>query len=295
MSLLPWLLTAVLAVVVAGVTAILSRTPPSREPAVADARRHALGTSAVAMGAAACAALGCATVCLALLSGPGVFGRTLLLLPLAAGIAHTVVVALGELTWPRPRGDMRHARLVRRGPLDAAPRGLVRLAATTLGVIVVLLVTGALAADHTGRRITVGPLGAHVPAGPFPGSHYGGPVAAGLLVLVLVTGVALHVVANRAAVATQDPRVEAAMRRASTHRVLRGATAAGLVLAAELLFMVGSALRDVGSITGPTTPTVLGVIGLLTVIAAVATAVTAVIVACLRAPTVPADARVGAS
>ena len=289
-TLLPWLLVLGLAVVVASGTAVIRRTAPSREAAAAAARRHALGTSVTAIVVAGFATLGCAVTCLSLLSGPGVFGRTLLLMPLVAGIAHTIVILFGELTWPRPQGDVRRARLARRSLLDAAPRRLVRLAATTLAVLVVILVTGALTADHTGRRIAVALPGGEVTASPFPGSHYGGPVAVGLVVLVLATGVALRVVADRPAVTTEDPRIEAALRRASAHRVLRGATAAGLALAAGLLFMVGTSLRSVGSITGIAATAGLGAVGRVAVIAAVAAVLTAVVVACLPAPTVPADA-----
>lgn len=290
MAVLPWLLVCVLALVVAGGSALIRRTAPSRGAAAADARRHALGTSVTAIVVAAVAALGCGMTCLSLLSGPGVYGRTLLLMPLVAGIAHTIAVLLGELTWPRPQGDVRHARLARRDLLDAAPRTLVRLAAVTLAALVVILVTGALTADHTGRRIAVALPDGEVTARPFPGLHYGGPVAVGLIVLVLVTGVALRVVSDRPAVTAEDPRIEAALRRASAHRVLRGATAGGLMLAAGLLLMVGTSLRSLGSITGTAATAGLGAVGGVAVVAAVAAGLTAVVVACLRAPTVPADA-----
>ncbi|WP_336026540.1 hypothetical protein [Geodermatophilus sp. FMUSA9-8] len=293
MTLPLWLLMALVAVVVGGVTTVIGRTPPGREPAVINAARHARRTSAFAVLAGLIAALGCGVVCLSLLTGPGVFGRVLLLIPLAAGVAHAVVLALGELAWPRPGGDIRRAALVRRGLFDAAPRGLVRAAAAGLGVTVAVLFLGALAADHTGRTLTVGGLAARL--GPFPGLHYGGPVAAGLLVLVLTTAVALHVVAQRAAVATAEPEVETVLRRASAHRVLRGTTAAVLALAAELLLMVGSTLREAVALTGPAAPAGIGVTGVAVLIAAAVAGAAAVAVACWQAPTVPADGRVSAS
>ena len=163
-------------------------------------------------------------------------GVTALLVPIAFGVAHTVVLAVGELTWPRPEGAVRRARLVRRGPLDAAPRWLVRLTGGALVAAAAVIALGAALAAPDGRSIThISADGLEVAgASPFPG-----------LVLRPAgrAGSARPVPDRRgrpldrrpaAAVATEDDRIEAALRRASVHRVLRGAAATALVVAGGL-------------------------------------------------------------
>src|SRR3954463_12603009 len=124
---LPLLLALVVTALVGIGVAVVRRSPPSREGTVAGARRHAAGASVAAVAAGVLAALAVpfsdgswGT------GGPGSGGRELMLVPLTFGITHTVVLTIGELTWPRPAGQVRRARLVRRGPLDAAPPRLVR-------------------------------------------------------------------------------------------------------------------------------------------------------------------------
>src|SRR5947209_8269470 len=51
-------------------------------------------------------------------------GSVQAVLPLVGGLAFLAVCAVGELTWPRPVGDLRRAPLVRRRLRDPAPRGL---------------------------------------------------------------------------------------------------------------------------------------------------------------------------
>ena len=169
MALLPFALVGLLTVAVGAALAAARRTPPSRESTVVAARRHARSTTVVALLAAPAAALGCAVVFISMIPSPGSIGRALLLAPVAAGVAHTAVVLLGELTWPRPQGDVRRAGLARRGLLDAAPRWLLRVGATTVAVLVVVLVTGAVLADGSGRRVTVSLPEWSTTASPFPG------------------------------------------------------------------------------------------------------------------------------
>jgi hypothetical protein len=125
-------------------------------------------------------------------------------------------------------------------------------------------------------------------ASPFPGSFYGVPAGVGLLVLALAAVVALRIVANRPAVATEDEGIETALRRASVHRVLRVAVGVPLFVTGGLLFIAGRALHSVATSTA--------VAGLLDVAAAAvsvlggAAMLVGVVVACLRAPGVPADA-----
>jgi hypothetical protein len=284
---LPLLLVFVLTALVGVGMAVVRRSPPSGEPTVADARRHAAGTSVAAVAAGLLAALAVPFSDGSWGTGePGSGGRELMLVPLAFGIAHTVVLTVGELSWPRPAGQVRRARLVRRGPLDAAPPRLVRAAGGGLALAVLTVVVGALVADDDGRGISrSGELWARS-SGPFPGWFYGGPALAGLVLLAALAGAALWVVATRAAVVTVDDRIEAALRRASAHRVLRGATASVLLLAGGLLGVAGTTAHTLGS--GPT-PSLLGPVGVAVAVLGLACVAAGFVVLCLRAPGVPAD------
>ncbi|WP_249522358.1 hypothetical protein [Modestobacter marinus] len=66
----------------------------------------------------------------------------------------------------------------------------------------------------------------------------------GLGCLLALTTAALLVVANRPAIVTDDADVEGALRRASAQRVLRGATAAAMILVAGLVTVSGLAIRS---------------------------------------------------
>src|SRR5690348_6999478 len=102
MPLLPALLVLALAVVLGTGAAVVRRAPVSAESTVAAARRHAALTAAAAQVLGVVAALGTATS-EALRSGrPGQAGVAVLLVPVAYAVVHTVVLAVGELTWPRP-------------------------------------------------------------------------------------------------------------------------------------------------------------------------------------------------
>lgn len=99
MALVPLLAVLVLAGAVALAVGVVRRSPPSREASVAAARQHArlAAVAAVALGAAA------ALVTAAREAGnhaPGALGATALLVPIVFGVAHTVVLAVGEPTWP---------------------------------------------------------------------------------------------------------------------------------------------------------------------------------------------------
>ena len=285
-ALLPFLLVLVLALAVAAGGAFVRREPPRRETTVAAARRHAAGTSALALALGGIAAVGSLAAGLRLLSGAGSLGLSALSAPLAFGIVHTVVLLLGELTWPRPAGEIRRARLVRRGPWDAAPRWLLRVTATASGTAVLTLVLGAAVADPDGRSVSAGSASElAASASPFPGWTYGGPAAAGLLLLAATTVTALSAVANRPAVVTDDDRAEDALRRASAHRVLRGATTAALVTTGGLLLTGGHAVWRVGTTAGPG---LLATTGVLAASAGLIALLVGLVVAVVRAPGVPA-------
>src|SRR4051812_13912237 len=225
---LPLLLVLLLAALVGVGGAVARRSPPSREGTVAGARRHAVTASVAAVSVGVLAGLAVPFADGAWASGsPGSGGRELMLVPIAFGVAHTVVLGLGELSWPRPAGQVRRARLVRRGPLDAAPPRLVRSAAVALGLAVLTIAGGALLADDDGRGISrSGELWTRS-AGPFPGWFYGGPALARLAVLAALVGAALWVVATRAAVGTAGARIQGAPRRGPPHPGLARAAPAG--------------------------------------------------------------------
>ena len=290
MALLPLgLLLAMVATIAVG-TVVARRSPPSRETAVAAGRRHAVHTAgaAVLLGSLAAVHVGAAQLGN---SSPGGLGITALLVPITFGVVHNLVLAAGELTWPRPQGEVRRARLVHRGLLDAAPRWLVRLAVLATVLAATTLVNGALLAGEDGRSVSYGyevAMGRGMStAGPFPGSFYGVPAGAGLLVLALVTALALRIVANRPAVATAHDGVETALRQASTHRVLRVAVGVPLFVTGGLLFVGGQAVHSVATGTGGSS--LLVVVGGAVSLLGGAAMLLGVVVACIRAPGVPAD------
>ncbi|WP_299953358.1 hypothetical protein [uncultured Modestobacter sp.] len=177
------------------------------------------------------------------------------------------------------------------------------LAAGVLGL-------GALLSDETGRRVVHASMADEAPwsaadpspalpgssgvlthlatadgmslstASPFPGLFYGRPAGIGLVALAVVTFAALWVVANRPAVATEDERIESALRRVSAHRVLRTAVGGSLVVTGGLMAVGGMAMANVDLL--PVSGLVGAVPGLLTTIAGL-------VVSCVRAPGVPAD------
>jgi hypothetical protein len=288
MALLPVLLVVALAAAVTVGAVVVRRVPPSAEATVATARRHASGTALAAVLLAAAAALVAGATSPFTGDGPAALGTSALLVPVTFGVVHTAVLTLGELTWPRPQGRLRHARLVRRSLLDAAPRWLVRLAGGTIAGTVVTLGLGALLAADDGRSVALSNTDGlqTAAASPFPGWTYGAPAALGLLVLTVLTLGALRVVATRAAVVTSDERAEAALRRASAHRVLRGAVGSALVTTSGLVLVAGMATRNVADTIGPQPLVALGVLlagcGLVGLLAGL-------VVVCVRAPGVPAD------
>jgi hypothetical protein len=70
MALLPFLLVLALALAVATGVAFVRREPPSRETTVAAARRHAAGSSAMAIALGLIAAVGSVAAGLRILAGP---------------------------------------------------------------------------------------------------------------------------------------------------------------------------------------------------------------------------------
>jgi hypothetical protein len=288
MALLPLLLVLALTATVAVGSVAARRSPPSRETAVAAARAHA-GRTAVAayvLGAAAALYVGQAQLGN---SSPGGLGVTALLVPLSYGVAHVAVLGVGELTWPRPRAEVRRARLVRRQVLGAAPRWLLRAAAAAAVLASLVLVAGSVLADDDGRSFSAATADGLLSgsAGPFPGWFYARPATLGLLALAAVTAGALWIVATRPAVATEDGRIETALRRASAHRVLRTAAGVTAFVAGGLLFVGGNAVRSVGTSTAG--DGLLQVSGGAAAVVGLVALLAGVVLGCARAPRVPTD------
>lgn len=242
----PLLLAAVVATVAVLVVA-LTRPAPAPSEAAAAARRHG-ATVAVA------AWLALLVTPLVVLPGLRAIGTVDpgLLAGLAAGVAPTTaglaalgVHALGERAWPRPTGTVRRAHLTPRRARDVVPVWLGGLTAVWCVALLVVLVTAARTATPDGRRINRVDGAMVSTASPYPGWSYGLPIALGTALLVVATALVLRQVASRPAVVDADPAYDAASRRLSGHRVLRGTQ---LVLAATLaavLWVAGQALGRV--------------------------------------------------
>jgi hypothetical protein len=234
--LVPTLLLTTLVVVVVG---LMGATPSSRVAhRTVTARRHAVtgGTVAVALAVVVTAAL------VALGTGgprqhpPGLLA---VLAVLGGALAHTLVLALTELTWPRPDEPVRRARLGHRGLRDVlGHRGAVLLAVAT-STLLAALGAGTALAGPDGRSVSRTTASTSSSAGPFPGSAYAGPVAVLLGLTLLTALVTLRLVLARPAVEGADDATDSALRRASAHRVVRGLICATTVTAGALALVGG--------------------------------------------------------
>lgn len=242
--LVPVLALGALAVVVTVVLLLVGRTStPDPSQAAAAARRHA--------GAVSAAAWLCLVLALVLTPAlAGAFrglaqGVVVGLVPVAAGVVFVGAHAIGELTWPRPTGTVRRAVLVRRGAADVAPRGLRRVLWGWTALVALVAAVGAVVATD-GRLVSRTVEQGTASSGPFPGWFYGLPLLLGCLVVLAAAEAVLRVVANRPAVMDAQPRWDAALRRLSAHRVLRGAQLVVGLTGSGLLLTAGTALRNVG-------------------------------------------------
>jgi hypothetical protein len=298
MALLPLLCVVVLVAALGAGAAAARATPPSREGAVAAARRHARLTAGAAwvVGLLSAAATGLAGEL-----GDQQVGVTAVGVLLAFGIAHTAVLLAGELTWPRPEGAVRRARLHRRGMLDSAPRWLLWATGTGLVLAACTIAVGAVTGTDDGRGVELSSPSGWIRSGasPFAGWYYGRPAAWGLLVLTLLVVAALWAVAERSAVATDDDAVETALRHASAHRVLRGAGGVVLFVTGGLMAVSGNALHSAADsiVTSAAADgravggafSVLSVVGTATGLLAALVALTGLVVLAVPPPAVPAD------
>jgi hypothetical protein len=252
----PALLAAGLAALVAWASSRSLGPDPTRSESVAAARRHAaliLTAAWIALAAVALAGAPLAeSVGRSLGGGPGA-GIALAVLPATGGVLFLGVLAVGELTWPRPAGRVRTAALARRTVAELAPRWLRVLTWAWAVLLAATLVACGLVADdgHAFSTITTDATGAVVGShrsSPFPGWRYGVPLLVATAVVMLAAEGVLRLVAARPAVTGAPDAVDRALRTVSAGRALRGAQ---LVLGTSLtavLAVAGSVLQrhDVG-------------------------------------------------
>ena len=237
-------------VVVMVVLALTHRPDADLTAEVVSARRHGVVTSGVAT---AMLVLGPLLVWVAT-SSLLALGPLLGVLPLAGAATALLVLLVGELTWPRPRGTTRTAVVRDRSAADLLRGGWARVAAAAGAALVVAVVLAAWLADESGRGVAADrtdATGAVVSsgAGPFPGLDYGLPQ---LVVLTLVAGLVLLVVraaTNRPAVVAADAATDQLLRRSSAARAFRVALVGTLLTLAADLFFGGMAAQHV--FTGP--------------------------------------------
>ena len=181
----------------------------------------------------------------------GTYGTGPMLAPAVFGTCVLLAVVAGE-TLVRPRLDVgvRSASLGVRRVRDYAPRVWVAVAAVAALTAALLLFTTLTASrdatDGTSRAVSC-ERGIHgATAGPYPGGYYTGPLAVGLLVVLLVAGIAARRVVRRprgrGAVGGDD-----ALRRRSL-RVVVAAT--GLAIGSSYIGVASSAAGALQNLAG---------------------------------------------
>lgn len=273
--LVPAVLFATVGVVVLVVLTLTARPDHTLASEVASARRHGLVTSVLA----ATAFVATIAFLIALASRPsdGYVRLWQGALPLTGAVVALLVLALGELTWPRPRGLQRQVNLNPRTLSDLVPqtwtRILVGLTVLTLSVIGF----GWWAAHPYGHslvRVHEGGLQVDS-ASPFPGSDYGIPQLVALGVALLSLYGVLRLVVLRPAVVRSDVATDNRLRAASAVRAIRVVVSALALTAAGNLFFGGTTglrLHDPGwqqnlSAAAMLVGGSLGVVGVLLVLA----------------------------
>lgn len=199
--------------------------------------------------------------------------------PYLGAVVLCLVRAVGERTWPRPRGAVRTAPLSRRTLASTGGWRLVVLAATVGTGLLAVLLYGATATPD-GQRVARavverGDLVAWGAAGPYPGWHYGGPIAAGLAAVAVAALLSLRVVTRRPPLPLVPPEHDDAVRRLAAARLLAGAQLwAGAGVGLTMLF-AALALRSTDHLLGAALSGLVGAVALLGSIVLAATAVPA--------------------
>lgn len=215
--------------------------------------------------------------------------------PAIVGLAYLGVHAVGERTWPRPAGPVRRAALVHRRVADVAPAWARRTLHGLVAAALAVLVTGGLTAAPDGRSIAVeryvGDMYAAHTASPYPGWDFAVPLLVAVALVAVAAEGVLRLVARRPAIVDADPAYDAASRRLSAQRALRGAILViGCTLGA-VLFVAGVALQGVELRALGAGSTVLGLlVGLASLVLAVVPAQPAPVTGPALAGPTPADA-----
>lgn len=281
----------VLLALVAGAVALvvvlvasLGRSPQPAAPAVARAaRRHESLVSVAAAVVSVAATVGLLSLPVMPLSrGDGLRTSTFAIgsatSPYLGAVVFCLVRALGERTWPRPRGAVRTAPLTRRTVRQTGGWRLVVLAGTVGAGLLAVLVCGATATPDGQRVASPVVEGADGSvtwgsAGPYPGWHYGVPVAIGLAAVALAALLALRVLTRRPPLPLVAPAHDAEVRRVAAARLLAGAQLWTGIGVGFLLLFAALALRSADHPAGAATAGVLGGALLLGSMAVAATAV----------------------
>jgi hypothetical protein len=222
----------------------LVRPPRSADVAARSARRHArvvwlASASAGTLTAAALLWLPSAT-------WHGVEGWVWSVAPFVAVAVLAVVHALGELTWPRPRGAVRSAPLARRTVRAVGGGRLALLVATATGTTLAIVVFG-LTATPDGRFVRAHvTTGAGYASGPYPGWVYGLPMLVALALALAATAAALRLITRRRPLSGLEVADDEELRRASVVRLLSGAQLGIGGAAALLLLFTSDALAQAG-------------------------------------------------
>ncbi|MGH3364964.1 MAG: hypothetical protein ACRDOW_09555 [Nocardioidaceae bacterium] len=273
--LVPAVLFATGGLVVLVVLTLTARPDHTLASEVASARRHGLVTSVLA----ATAFVATVAFLIALASRPS-DGYVRLLqgaLPLTGAVVALLVLALGELTWPRPRGLQRQVNLNPRTLSDLVPPTWTRILVGLTVLTVAVIGFGWWAAHPYGHslvRVHEGGLQVDS-ASPFPGSDYGIPQLVALGVALLSLYGVLRLVVLRPAVVRSDVATDNRLRAASAVRAIRVVVSALALTAAGNLFFGGTTglrLYDPGwqqnlSAAAMLVGGSLGVVGILLVLA----------------------------
>ena len=229
-------LPLLLGLVVAGVVRLVD-TVRSRGVA-----RAAQVRSLAASGATGLAGL---AATLAWLAWPDGLSEDLRMATLPALVCAVAVLtaAVAELTWPRPGGPVRTANLAARRP--ARPVWLGRLVVAGLIATAAALVVGTLTAAPDGRSFERTSGGVVSSGSPYPGWSYAVAVGSATLLLALATWFARARVDARPTLGPGREVLDAAVRGASTVRVLRPAAVGSLTTAAGLWLSIGTTVNRV--------------------------------------------------
>lgn len=195
------------------------------------------------------------------------------LAPALLGLGYLGVHAIGERTWPRPAGPVRRAALVRRLVSDVAPAWLRRTVHGLTATAVITLVACGANGARDGRSIEtegyVDGIFTARSASPYPGWDFALPLLVAVVVVALAAEGVLRLVASRPAIVDADPAYDAASRRLSSHRALRGAVLVIGCTLAGVLVVAGNALQAVEVRELGASATILGVlVGLGSLVAA---------------------------